>query len=271
MRVAATGAWCVLGSNWIFTLCIRAIASLNMWGTGSGRDAFVTPSTSDKLYISLGRLLSFGGYHWITMDHPIYYSNKYTQSILPGNHLKPRIRKKSGSSWWWKKRLKKTSKWIIYPKDQGWKSKQTWNHHLDIHEPCIDSLIPYLLWASQEKISPKKKSPRKWAPTSSKGNYFTPINGLIHGVSLRFISPLYSLSRPKHPEKKVVWTAFCCPTKYVIPKSLKFSHWPSKYKWIYGAHLAVTYFIQLLAQAARALTVLHCTCHSWHYRSNQRP
>ena len=30
------------------------------------------------------------------------------------------------------------------------------------------------------------------------------------------------------PEKKSL--NFIFPTKYVIPKSLKFSHWPSKYK-----------------------------------------
>ena len=32
------------------------------------------------------------------------------------------------------------------------------------------------------------------------------------------------------PEKKSL--NFIFPTKYVIPKSLKFSHWPSKYQWL---------------------------------------
>ena len=34
------------------------------------------------------------------------------------------------------------------------------------------------------------------------------------------------LSQPMDPEKKSL--NFIFPTKYVIPKSLKFSHWPSK-------------------------------------------
>ena len=34
------------------------------------------------------------------------------------------------------------------------------------------------------------------------------------------------LTQPMDPEKKSV--NFIFPTKYVIPKSLKFSHWPSK-------------------------------------------
>ena len=44
------------------------------------------------------------------------------------------------------------------------------------------------------------------------------------------ISPIYSgylwLTQPMDPEKKSL--NFIFPTKYVIPKSLKFSHWPSK-------------------------------------------
>ena len=34
------------------------------------------------------------------------------------------------------------------------------------------------------------------------------------------------LTQPMDPEKKSL--NFIFPTKYVIPKSLKFSHWPSK-------------------------------------------
>ena len=39
-------------------------------------------------------------------------------------------------------------------------------------------------------------------------------------------STLHSLSRPGPGKKKFERLIF--PTKYVIPKSLKFSHWPSK-------------------------------------------
>ena len=35
------------------------------------------------------------------------------------------------------------------------------------------------------------------------------------------------LTQPMDPEKKSL--NFIFPTKYVIPKSLKFSHWPSKF------------------------------------------
>ena len=35
-----------------------------------------------------------------------------------------------------------------------------------------------------------------------------------------------NLTQPMDPEKKSL--NFIFPTKYVIPKSLKFSHWPSK-------------------------------------------
>ena len=37
---------------------------------------------------------------------------------------------------------------------------------------------------------------------------------------------LQKLTQPMDPEKKSL--NFIFPTKYVIPKSLKFSHWPSK-------------------------------------------
>ena len=37
---------------------------------------------------------------------------------------------------------------------------------------------------------------------------------------------LHKLTQPMDPEKKSL--NFIFPTKYVIPKSLKFSHWPSK-------------------------------------------
>ena len=39
------------------------------------------------------------------------------------------------------------------------------------------------------------------------------------------------LTQPMDPEKKSL--NFIFPTKYVIPKSLKFSHWPSK--WFLGS------------------------------------
>ena len=39
-------------------------------------------------------------------------------------------------------------------------------------------------------------------------------------------SPNVRLTQPMDPEKKSL--NFIFPTKYVIPKSLKFSHWPSK-------------------------------------------
>ncbi len=37
------------------------------------------------------------------------------------------------------------------------------------------------------------------------------------------------LTQPMDPEEKSL--NFIFPTKYVIPKSLKFSHWPSKTKF----------------------------------------
>ena len=40
------------------------------------------------------------------------------------------------------------------------------------------------------------------------------------------INHLLILTQPMDPEKKSL--NFIFPTKYVIPKSLKFSHWPSK-------------------------------------------
>ena len=40
---------------------------------------------------------------------------------------------------------------------------------------------------------------------------------------------LLILTQPMDPEKKSL--NFIFPTKYVIPKKLKFSHWPSKYNW----------------------------------------
>ena len=53
----------------------------------------------------------------------------------------------------------------------------------------------------------------------------------------------YILTQPMDPEKKSL--NFIFPTKYITPKSLKFSHWPSKYKWVnatrilFIAHLAM--------------------------------
>ena len=38
--------------------------------------------------------------------------------------------------------------------------------------------------------------------------------------------PFVGLTQPMDPEKKSL--NFIFPTKYVIPKSLKFSHWPSE-------------------------------------------
>ncbi len=45
------------------------------------------------------------------------------------------------------------------------------------------------------------------------------------------IIPKPELTQPMDPEKKVWTYELIFPTKYVIPKSLKFSHWPSK--WIF--------------------------------------
>ena len=51
----------------------------------------------------------------------------------------------------------------------------------------------------------------------------------IHG-SVNIHHPMdpssYKLTQPMDPEKKSL--NFFFPTKYVIPKSLKFSHWPNK-------------------------------------------
>ena len=45
------------------------------------------------------------------------------------------------------------------------------------------------------------------------------------------------LTQPMHPEKKSL--NFIFTTRYVIPKSLKFSHWPSKSRWLIGCFLWV--------------------------------
>ena len=44
------------------------------------------------------------------------------------------------------------------------------------------------------------------------------------GIVYIYIKPC--LTQPMDPQKKGL--NFTFPTKYVIPKSLKFSHWPSK-------------------------------------------
>ena len=46
---------------------------------------------------------------------------------------------------------------------------------------------------------------------------------------------IYILTQPMDPEKKSL--NFIFPTKYVIPKSLKFSHWPSKYMFLMDARI----------------------------------
>ncbi len=53
-------------------------------------------------------------------------------------------------------------------------------------------------------------------------------------VASPLIRALFILTQPVDPEKKSL--NFIFPTKYVIPKSLKFSHWPSKY-WAGGVAL----------------------------------
>ena len=62
------------------------------------------------------------------------------------------------------------------------------------------------------------KGGTRWAPTNYKCCYNP------------YKWPKINLTQPMDPEKKSL--NFIFPTKYVIPKSLKFSHWPSK-KWIY--------------------------------------
>ena len=47
------------------------------------------------------------------------------------------------------------------------------------------------------------------------------------------------------PEKKSL--NFIFPTKYVIPKSLKFSHWPSKICLSYERRIDVLFFLQALS------------------------
>ena len=47
-----------------------------------------------------------------------------------------------------------------------------------------------------------------------------------HRVAAIFFVQKQPLTQPMDPEKKSL--NFIFPTKYVIPKSLKFSHWPSK-------------------------------------------
>ncbi len=54
----------------------------------------------------------------------------------------------------------------------------------------------------------------------------------IHDVdSFDHWTHTYYLTQPMDPEKKSL--NFIFPTKYVIPKSLKFSHWPSKLLTVY--------------------------------------
>ena len=45
------------------------------------------------------------------------------------------------------------------------------------------------------------------------------------------------LTQPMDPEKKSL--NFIFTTRYVIPKRLKFSHWPSKSRWLIGCFLWV--------------------------------
>ena len=52
--------------------------------------------------------------------------------------------------------------------------------------------------------------------------------GIRIRVPLRITIP-FILTQPMDPEKKSL--NFIFPTKYVIPKSLKFSHWLSKHFW----------------------------------------
>ena len=61
-----------------------------------------------------------------------------------------------------------------------------------------------------------------------------PVKGGIGGIECpnwqekcHFYTTYSNLTQPMDPEKKSL--NFIFPTKYVIPKSLKFSHWPSKY------------------------------------------
>ena len=52
----------------------------------------------------------------------------------------------------------------------------------------------------------------------------------IYTLQCVYTYTIYILTQPMDPEKKKFELYF--PTKYVIPKSLKFSHWPSKYIYI---------------------------------------
>ena len=86
-------------------------------------------------------------------------------------------------------------------------------------------------WSKTSQVKSEKNNAAMGMSISSIDNHRE--NGANLGIVLIYpINTHYILTQPMDPEKKSL--NFFFPTKYVIPKSLKFSHWLSEYKVYMG-------------------------------------
>ncbi len=101
----------------------------------------------------------------------------------------------------------------------GVKIKNIWNHHLDGYRFWVWRSFP--IWTIEV-----------WFHMG--GFHVVELWTLPSWSENLLLEPVF-LTQPMDPEKKSL--NFIFPTKYGIPKSLKFSHWPSKLLWLKVIHI----------------------------------